>query len=300
MKLDSAKWCRWGVVLGLLLATPTVWANGATSTREAVRASAESSLLVKGQIEILPDGSVAGITIDHEEVLQKEIRDFLRNTAAQWKFEPVLVDGQARRAKAPMSVRLVAKKAPGDDNNYQISIAGASFNEYRPNDPSSLSPVRRTAPSYPEEAYRSGVSGIVYLLIKVDRDGNADDVVAEQVNLRGYASEPMMRRFRNVLERNAISAVRHWTYRIPSEGPAANQQFWVVRVPVNYAITESGKEVDKEYGRWETYVPGPRAKAPWNQQEDAAGFSPDALPDGGVYLAGANTGPKLLTPLSGS
>jgi len=55
------------------------------------------------------------------------------------------------------------------------------------------------------------------------------------------------------------------------------------------------------YGKWEVYIPGPRTLPAWVTEEDRPGFSPDALADGGVHLAGGQRGgPKLLTPLEGA
>ena len=51
----------------------------------------------------------------------------------------------------------------------------------------------------------------------------------------------------------------------------------------------------RAYGLGEFFVPGPLERIAWDQ-EDSPAFAPDALPDGGIYLAG-RTGPNLLTPL---
>lgn len=288
---------RWvgAVLLGVALAMAgtAVAANGG---RASVRKQIESSLLVEGQIDIEPDGSVSAVTVDREDKLPKGVVSLLRTSALQWKFEPPVVDGKPVRARSPMSARIVAKKVEAD--KYRIEIRSASFDKYDPNDPTGLRLVKRTTPSYPEVAYRSGVAGMVYLLLKIDRDGSVADLVAEQVNLRVVGSENEMRRMRDVLSRSALQAAREWKFGVPSQGESADQPFWVVRVPVNYSLQRDDFSKD-ESTRWLSYVPGPRQQVRWGEQdEDRAGFSPDALADGGVYLAGGRS-PRLLTPLQG-
>jgi hypothetical protein len=151
-------------------------------------------------------------------------------------------------------------------------------------------------PRYPENAYRAGVSGTVYLILKVGRDGSVQDAVAEQVNLRVVAPEADMRTFRNIFAKSALSAARKWTFRPPTEGEYVAEPYWTIRVPVSYSFENHSKEGD--YGRWVSYVPGPRERAPWVTDKDRAGFSPDSLVEGGVYMA-SEKGPRLLTPLQG-
>jgi hypothetical protein len=67
-------------------------------------------------------------------------------------------------------------------------------------------------------------------------------------------------------------------------------------VPVDFKM---GDRIKAGYGKWEVYIPGPRQTIPWSKEE-RPGFSPDSLADGGVYMLGMSTGPKLLTPLDGT
>lgn len=191
-----------------------------------------------------------------------------------------------------MSVRLVGKSAGKDQMT--VSIRGAEFGDYqaRP-EAERITGRKMTPPSYPESAAQVGAQGTVYLLVRIAPDGSVSDVATEQVNLRIIASEPQMNLFRNQFARTATVAARRWTFKPPSQGEDARQTQWVVRVPVDFTFGEKRK-----YGQWEAYVPGPRERIAWAQQDDPA-FSPDALPDGGIYLAGSK-GPKLLTPLTES
>ena len=80
-------------------------------------------------------------------------------------------------------------------------------------------------------------------------------------------------------------------------GPLADEPFWSLRVPVAFKLcgdrsscTDSG---DQSYGRWEGYIPGPKNRVPWVDDEVNA-QSPDAMIAGGYYPVGG--GPRLITP----
>lgn len=263
----------------------------------AVRDRAESSLLVRGEVHVEPDGSVSAMHLDQEDRLPKGIATLVQDSVKHWKFDPVLVEGKAVPAKSPMSLRVVAKKL--DDDRYELRLSGVSFDEYSSTDPQNIASTTMRPPSYPDSAVKVGASGNVYLIVKVGRDGLVQDAFAEQVNLRIVTSESDQRRLRNMFARSAIAAAKTWSFRVPTEGKAATQPYWSARIPVQYSFQGQPTEgLDKDYGRWISYIPGPRERAPWVTEEDFSGFSPDTLGDGGVYLAG-NSKLRLLTPLQG-
>lgn len=276
--------------LTLLLLAPTAGAGTPTSLRKQV----ESSLLVAGMLDIETDGSVLAVAIEHQDKLPPAVVTLVRDSARKWRFEPTVVEGQAVRARSPMLVRLVANKL--DNGDYQIALRSASFEHNDLDDHSILGRIEMGPPRYPEIAFRNGVGGNVYLLLKVGRDGTVQDVVAEQVNLRVLGSAPQMRRFRDALADAALVAARKWKFRPPSEGKQAQAPFWTARVPVGYTV--GSQHAEGEPGRWTSYVPGPRHRPDWFNDSDEIGFSPDALAEGGIYMAERN-GPRLLTPLHG-
>lgn len=291
------KWKR-GAAIALMLGMGVLFgANVAGAMPASVKKQIESSLLVKGSVDIEPDGSVSAVAIDREEKLPPGVVKFVREAGLHWRFEPVLRDGKAIQARSPMSLRVVAKKL--DDGDYQISLHGASFDRYDPEDPTRATGIKMTPPSYPDRAARSGAGGSVYLIVKVGRDGKVEEAIAEQVNLRILAPEGEMRLLRDMFARNAVAAAKAWTFRVPTEGEEATRSFWNVRVPVTYSLEPQAIEGrDRDYGRWISYIPGPRQQAPWMPEKERAEFSPDTLADGGVYMAD-NRAPRLLTPLQG-
>ncbi|WP_241093606.1 energy transducer TonB [Xanthomonas sp.] len=282
----------------LLLALALFAGSAFAAGPGAVRKQIESSLLLQGKVDIEADGSVSRVVLDKEDRLPSGVVDFVRSSALQWTFEPATRDGKPVAARAPMSVRVVAKRQEGD--SYQIAIRNVSFDTYDERDPAAVGMLQMRPPAYPEAAFRAGAGGMVYLVVKVGRDGKPEQAFAEQVNLQVVASENDMRRLRDIFAKSALAAARKWTFRPPTQGEAAAEPYWIVRVPVSYTLQGNPNEGNPDdYGRWVSYVPGPRQPAPWPIPQDRAQFSPDALPGGGVYMAGRKAGPRLLTALEG-
>lgn len=282
-------------VLGGTIAPATLLAAPDAKPASA-RNQIETSLLVSGNVDIETDGSVSRLDIDQEDKLPAGVVKLVRTYGMQWKFAPVIRAGQVVKARAPLSLRVVAKKL--DDGNYQVALRGVSFERYDGKDPESVASIKLDPPRYPSDAFRAGAGGTVYLVLKVSREGRVADALAEQVNLRIMSTDGEMRRLRNEFADSALEASRKWTFRVPTEGAEAAKPYWTVRVPVSYAIGY-GRKPDDGYGTWINYVPGPRQTAPWEQDVDGGpGFEPDTLTDGGVYMANSNA-PRLLTPLQG-
>jgi hypothetical protein len=275
---------------GLVLAMCSVaaFANGPG----AVRRQVESSLVVKGTVDIDADGRVLGYALDHADKLAPAVKQLLAGAVPHWRFEPVVLDPGTDRGRAPMSVRLVARKL--DDEKYRIEVRGAQFGTHRRGQGITMRSMK--PPRYPVNAARAGVGGTVYVLVKVGRDGRVEDAAAEQVNLRVIASEHVMTRWRGVLAQAALEAARAWTYVPPTREPAAASA-WVVRVPIDFHAPTVDGRFPADY-EWQAYVPGPRTVVPWAQDPSrsaGAGDIADAIA-GGVQPVGL--GLRLITPPS--
>lgn len=281
-------WATKALVATLLLALAAVAVAGAGKTPESVRKQIEASMLLTGAIEIEADGSVRGYSIDNEDKVPDYVLAGIGKWVPAWRFKPVLVDGKAVPARAKMSLRMGAE--PSGDDSFSIYIAGASFGESGARTTDSIARLERKPPVFPRDIANMGGKGTVYLLLKIGRQGTVEDVVAEQVNLTAYASEPEMKRIRRRLAAAAVKRAWEWTFDAPSTGELAGADFWSVRVPVEFSY-RGDKEV--AYGQWEGYLPGPHTRAPWLADEDSTGG--DALASGDLHMIGA--GPKLLTPL---
>lgn len=277
------------VLLGSLAAWGVAHAG---ATARAVRGTAEASMLVTGHVQVNPDGTLKSYRIDAPEKLPAPVVRLIANYLPHWKFK--LSRPSDHVVDSGMSLRVLAR--PEADHNYALSIEGASFDQTR--DPTQkVTAEQRSPPAYPQVAIRERVSGTVYLLLQIGRDGTVHDAVAEQVNLDQYGTEQQMERFRKVLAQASLSAARHWVFHVPSAGPTASDPYWVVRVPVNYSLRHWGELPHRPgYGEWRAYIPGPRDVAPWADRR-LLSEAPDAMPDGALHELGG--GLRLDTGKSG-
>jgi hypothetical protein len=259
----------------------------------AVRKQVEASMLLTGSIVVAPDGSVASYALDKADKVPADIATLVTHATQRWHFEPVMRDGHAVTARAPMSLRIVARHESPDSTDYVARIAGATFGQEDTPTAETVSYATRQPPGYPDIAARGRVGGTVYVLLRIDHDGSVVDAEAEQVNLAVVSSENDMKAWRKVFAKPSVEAARKWTFHVPTTGPHANDRYFVARVPILYSIERTSPEA--RYATWQVYVPGPKETAPWANDDRSVG-STDALPEGQIQLVG--TGLKLTTPLS--
>jgi len=272
-------------------ATPVADAQSARQARQEV----EASMLVTGHVDIDREGKVSGHVFDQPEKLPAHAVDLIERAIPALRFEPVLVDGAPVLARAKMSVRLVATPVGDSQGNMHVRIASAHFGEeYSDADRTSVRRSDLRPPRYPMNIAQIGGKGTVYLLVKVGRDGKAEDVVAEQVNLTALGNARQMQMIRNTLSKTAIdNALKHWTFTPPEQGEETSRDYWVVRVPVQFSFNE---DRETAYGQWSAYHPGQQQRPVW-AAPTPPGFSPDTLVAGGVTPETSRF--KLLTPFQG-
>lgn len=279
---------RWLIGLFCVLLSGSALAAGPAAVRKRVQAS----MLLTGTIVVAPDGSVGSYAIDKAEKLPPVVTGVIAKSIPAWKFEPILLNGKPVAAKTKMSLRLVAK--PVGDDSYSIGIGGAQFGQNVPGESITYKEPVRTV--YPPQAARDHVSGTVYLLLRVGREGRVQEAEAEQVNLMVVDSDKGMERWRKVLADSALAAARRWTFNLPTSGEHMNDKYWVARVPVMYGLRPVNENDD--YGKWQPYVPGPKQPVPWIDDPQLLSGNADALPDGGIYPL--NSGLHLTTPAGGA
>ena len=266
----------------------------AQTVRQA-RQEVEASMLVTGHVDIGRDGQAASHVLDQPDKLPPYVVELIARAVPSLRFEPVLVDGAPVIARAKMSVRLVATPAGDGEGNMQLRIASAHFGEeYSETDRTSVRQSNLRPPRYPMNIAQIGGKGTVYLLVKVGRDGKAADVVAEQVNLTALGNARQMEMIRATLSKTAVdNALKHWTFTPPEEGEAVDRDYWVVRVPVDFRLSD---DRDTAYGKWSAYHPGPQQRPVW-AAPTPPGFSPDTLVAGGMTPETSRF--RLLTPIEG-
>jgi len=262
----------------------------------AVRKQLEASMLLTGDVVVGTDGHVASYDLDHADRIPADIANLVKSGTQQWQFQPVLLDGKPVNAKARMSVRVVARRESPDSAQYVARISGATFGDYDKDSNEQIAYKERKPPTYPQAAAAARVSGTVYLILRVNHDGQVVDAEAEQVNLGVVAAENDMKVWRKVLATPSIAVAKSWTFRAPTQGPHANDPFYVVRVPVVYNLRQDGRAGMPGYGEWQVYIPGPKQVVAWSTEKEDANQSVDAVPDGQLALVGS--GLKLVTPLN--
>lgn len=277
-------------VLAWLLAGAAVcvWQPLAAQTAAAVREQVQISQVVTGTIEVDGRGKVRAYTIDQPEKLDAGVVRQLQQSVPNWQFGP-RPGAEDTLVKASMSIRLVGRRSDAD--HFAVAIQGVNFGSADPG--STVSGKQRMPPRYPVEAVQARVPGTVYLLLRIDRQGLVEDLAVEQVNLGVVGTEPQMRHFRQVLADASVAAAWHWTFNLPTHGPALDRTSWVVRVPVSYRLAGPGAPYRAEhYGEWQAYVPGPRMTVSWPDL-DRDQRSADALPAAGTFAVEQPL--KLLT-----
>lgn len=261
---------------------------------QSVRKTAEASMVLTGTVDVNPDGSLHGYTIDKRELVPADVAAIVDKNVSQWTFKLSAPTTEVTHSK--MSLLLLAK--PAGEGKYSVTVSGSSFGD---NDGKSGEQVsyksHQPAPAYPKAAVNARVSGTVFLLLRIGRDGTVEEAVTEQVNLDQYGTANEMRLYRKMLADASLLAARQWTYNVPTHGKSVNDPYWQVRVPVSFNLLPFGERPKENYGRWHGYIPGPRETPPWISQT-LLSEAPDAMPDDGLHTG--NSALRLATPLGGS
>jgi hypothetical protein len=260
----------------------------------SVRKRAEGSMLVTGWIDVAADGSVHDYTLDRSDKIPAVVLDLIQKNVPGWKFK---VDGNPNVIeRAKMSLRLVTRRV--DDTHDSIALVGATFGDSGNSQGEYVSGKVRKPPFYPQSAIAARVDGTVYLYVRVGRDGQVENVAAEQVNLGEYGSDSQMREYRNILADAALKAARQWTFNTPTAGKHVGDPYWDVRVPVQFHLNVIGAPKEDPYGKWQVYIPGPHETIPWLKSDLPITPSSDAIPEGSISQI--NQDLQLLTSLEGA
>lgn len=271
--MRQAKNTRFRMVCLVWMAALLPFAALAGDSADAPRK--EASLLLTGSITVAPDGSVSKYSIDHADKVPEGAMGMIRNLVPAWRFVPTRRDGKAVSVRADMSIRLLARKMDGD--KYGIGIADANFT-----DPNAVLPELTSSAAaikYPPAAIRQRLEATAYVLMQIDAKGKVVQSAIEQINLRADGSKGQMRRWRELFARSVESYMERIQFRVPSE--ALNKEgFVVARWPVTFVL---GRSSEKVYGKWTSYMPGPRKSVPWAGEDQAADRA-DMVPPGSMQM----------------
>jgi TonB family protein len=128
----------------------------------------------------------------------------------QWKYEPMILDGKARKVLFTVTVRFTLEDG-GKARMLEKFAAGAVKAEGAIEPPKL---VKETKPVYPEAARAAGVQGVVILSVRADETGKVIDT--------------MVLRSIPLLDQAAIDAVKQWVYEpMIKDGKAVSVVFTV-------------------------------------------------------------------------
>jgi len=112
----------------------------------------------------------------------------------QWKYEPLIIDGKARKVLFTVTVRFALKE--GDKSKTLDKFAQGAVKAEGDIKPPKL--IQEVAPVYPEAARAAGVQGVVILSVRTDETGTVIDT--------------MVLRSIPLLDQAAIDSVKQWVY----------------------------------------------------------------------------------------
>jgi hypothetical protein len=276
----------------LLLTLLALCAFAASAARyDNVRQQVEASMLVTGELVVAPDGAVKSYKLDRADELPPDTLALLAELVPTWQLDVKKADGSPLQAPAmvKMSVQLLARPIPGVDDQFRVTVGDTAFQ-----DPKAAVEIKAngelTPPKYPVHAWRSGMTGIVYFVARLNPDGTVAETHVERVDMTVLADERTLRRFSKVLAEAAVGAAKQWTFNIAPELLAKPEPIGV-RVPVAFMLTGSNRTPKAEYGRWRAYVPGRYAPIPWRNRSTADGGDVEsgigAMVPGQVYSTDA-------------
>ena len=266
------------------------------------------SMPVDGTIVIEPDGAVGEYALTSQ--LTPGVKAMLDRTIPKWRFEPVVIDGAARRAQTRVRIVLAANEVEG---GYKVRIDNVVFPAPKgeiSETPSVVSQVvdlrskKAQPPRYPMELMRAGISGRVLLGLRFGRDGAVVDAVAVQsmlFNVKG--SERNLAKAIGLLEASALGAARHWSADVsvkPGATPAPRD--FTAYTTIEYVLDQPGDKRppgDPPPGTWRLVTRTPKRAMPWLAGDKLVPIVGVADLTGGemLPLAGA---PQLKTPVVGT
>jgi TonB family protein len=283
-------------VLVALAGGPAAQATDAGMVQAAEGLERVALMTVNAHIMIETDGTVSQVDIDTK--ITPQLAESLQRTLLKWRYQPVVVAGQARRAKVGVSLALAAEQ---EGENYKVRLDGVDYPDVL--NPSAvladgeaepISAGRMQPPGYPPSLQVRGVMGRVLLAIRVTPEGKAGEVMIVQSLLYDIKRPTTLTR-RTVVDFQhvAMNVARNWTFKVPA-GSARRVEDMTVTVPVVFSMGYYDLDAP---GQWVPVLRLPRQTIPWLPASQTRSGLGVASSGGGVSQFGA--GPKLMQDVSG-
>lgn len=228
---------NWGFGLAASL---TLFALAPMSVAASDGASPPREMMVSIDVAIAADGSVEDYRLDSD--LEQSLRGRMQKEVSSWRFDPVMKDGHATRAKTRLLLTL--EPAEGYDH-WRISEVSLG----QP----ALARRALLMPDYPQAAYNAHLSAEVVLVVRIDARGKVAAVHAEQTNLTLPGDAGLAAQWREIFEGPCIRAAKGWKFHPPEsvDGQAVESTVRIALVFVYYG------------DRAHRFYPGPVTPAPW-------------------------------------
>ena len=206
-----------------------------------------------GDVEIAADGQVSDYHLNSK--LSPAVAGLVERAVRNWKFEPVIIDGKAVRAKT--SMRLTLSAEPLEKEQYAVRVESVDFGA--PN----AKPGKVKPPHYPSDLVRARVGGKTVLNAKLDGEGKVVEVYPYQTSLDvRMRTEADAERYRKALERAAVASVKTWEFDLGETIDGKLRKETYVVLPMEFYVCAVPCRKPKE-DEWKAFVPGPIHPAPW-------------------------------------
>ena len=292
------------------IAAPFAFANeAAPAPARAAEAAVERllSMSVDGRIVIEADGSVRDYSLLTK--LTPNLAQMLGKSIQSWRFEPVLIDGQARRVEARVRVSLAAHK---DGEDYQVKVDNVVFPATpgavelpAPQPAVEVTRRKMNPPLYPGGLMRAGVSARVLIALHFSPEGRVLEVVPVQTMLFDTAgNDAILGKAVEQFEAATLEAASKWTVNVKLHpGRPTNAKDFTAYTNVEYVMTQNafGKRhlpVREKDGKWRVVARSGLRPLPWLSGLDAPTVGVADV-DNGEMLPLAGT-PRLMTPVAGT
>lgn len=230
-----------------------------------------------GELSIDADGRVVDLKVDRKKLDVAVMRD-AEAQMRQWRFEPILENGQPVGARARMSINLVAIQDPGVEG-FRVAFDSVHFRELAQDERGKSPSHRLPSPTYPHNGLVRGVGARVNLLLRLDEEGRVSQAAVTRLDLLG-----------NVAGNDAVAVAAEFirsSERSANQWRIPNHKSRAVVVPVRFL--PPGTKGD----RWIRTLGVPVDVPAWVVAEQAS-TGAVALDVGGVE---SSERWKLVTPL---
>ncbi|SDD82387.1 hypothetical protein [Aquimonas voraii] len=194
------------------------------------RAQADEALAVNAILDLAADGSVEKVEIHDAGLLLPYVREGVANSVRRMRFEPVVIDGQARRVRTSALFRIGFE---GWGEARKLLVTTVMLGQ----------PIATAAPflPFPEAPMQRGHGALLWLLVEVDAQGKVlgSEPLAVVLSALPRASGDDRERQASIQDylQRAQDSVRGWTI-LMAEANAEGRQYAVVTF--DYALQEEG------------------------------------------------------------